>query len=44
MEGRGNKKERRTERKKEFRGKEGKKKEEGEKKRKGLLLALNWSG
>ena len=42
MEGRRNKKGRRTERKKEFRGKEGKIKEEG--KKKGLLLALNQSG
>ena len=41
MEGRRNKKGRRTERKKEYRGKEGKKKEK--RKRKGLLLALNWS-
>ena len=37
MEGRRNKKERRTERKKEFRGK-------GWKKKKRLLLALNGSG
>ena len=42
----GIKTERRTERKKEFRGKEGKKIEKRKRKKieEGLLLALNWSG
>ena len=44
MEGRKNiKKERRTERKKEFRWK-GKKRERERKKKKSPLLSLNWSG
>ena len=38
MEGRRNKKRQKDRTKKEFRGKEGKKK------KKGVLLALNWSG